>query len=344
MTRTGFSFLLALALVPGVVTGPATPAQAQAARTGFIQIDGPSGTEIYLDGALQGVTRDDILPGVDGLIVSDVAPGRHQVAARLEGFAPQTYEVEIAPGEVLALVLRPFAPAVEITEEGDSDTGALRAEVGTLLIQSVPIDIGIRGAGIDRVKSQDRLTARNLRAGSHAMTFTSGGRTLEARADICAAATTALFVNFVAGTVEVRADGCAVTEWSHPMLQTTLDGHGDYVRSAAFAPDGRRIVTASADRTARIWDADTGRPVATLEGHGDWVRSAAFAPDGRRIVTASADRTARIWDADTGRPVATLDGHGDGVRSAAFAPDGRRIVTASWDGTARIWQDGVPPE
>ena len=72
--------------------------------------------------------------------------------------------------------------------------------------------------------------------------------------------------------------------------------------SAAFSPDGRRIVTASGDQTARIWDAATAKPIAVLSGHGDMVLSAAFSPDGRRIVTASEDQTARIWDADTAEP------------------------------------------
>ena len=64
--------------------------------------------------------------------------------------------------------------------------------------------------------------------------------------------------------------------------------------AAAFSPDGTRILTASYDTTARLWDGD-GRPLAVLEGHRDWVYSAAFSPDGRRIVTASRDATARLW-------------------------------------------------
>ena len=70
--------------------------------------------------------------------------------------------------------------------------------------------------------------------------------------------------------------------------------------SAAFSPDGTRVVTASDDKTARLWDAATGAPIAVLSGHEDAVWSAAFSPDGTRVVTASKDKTARLWDAATG--------------------------------------------
>ncbi len=116
-----------------------------------------------------------------------------------------------------------------------------------------------------------------------------------------------------------------------------LAGHGGTVHFAAFSPDDTRVVTTSADKTARLWDARTGNLVVALVGHGDAVHSAGFSPDGRRLVTASADRTARVFDAETGEFVVELRGHGDAVRSAAFSPDGTRIVTASADTTARIW-------
>src|SRR5262249_38542409 len=71
-------------------------------------------------------------------------------------------------------------------------------------------------------------------------------------------------------------------------------GHYGLVWSAAFSGDGKRVVTTSADKTARIWDAESGKEIAVMKGH-DFVVSAAFSDDGKQVVAASS-RTARIWD------------------------------------------------
>jgi|GEM_PF-2116829 len=113
------------------------------------------------------------------------------------------------------------------------------------------------------------------------------------------------------------------------------------VRSAAFSPDGRFVVTGAEDKNAKLWEAGTGRLVRTLEGDERNVSSAVFSPDGRFVVTGSGDTTAKLWEADTGRLVRTLTGHEGGVSSAAFSPDGRFVVTGSRDWTAKLWEAGV---
>ena len=121
------------------------------------------------------------------------------------------------------------------------------------------------------------------------------------------------------------------------MLPTLTLQHDDWVLSGQFSPDGQRIITASADKTTRVWDALTGRPVGEPIQHGNQFTTAQFSPDGRRIVTASAENAAQEWDAKTGEPVGAPMQHKDEVRSALFSPDGRRIVTASADHTAQVW-------
>lgn len=114
-------------------------------------------------------------------------------------------------------------------------------------------------------------------------------------------------------------------------------GHTAFISHAAYSRDGRRIITTSWDRTARVWDAATGKQLLVLRGHIMSVQHAAFSADGQRIVTASDDETARVWDAETGTEIFTLAGHKAAVLSAAFSPDGKQVATGSADGTARIW-------
>jgi len=136
---------------------------------------------------------------------------------------------------------------------------------------------------------------------------------------------------------ELQLDGA----W-RDLRERIVLGHENPVRSAAFSRDGHRIVTASSDKTARIWDAATGKAIGEpLKGHEGAVWSAAFSPDGKRVVTASDDKMARMWDAASGKAIGEpLKGHESGVLSAAFSPDGQRIVTSSGDRTARIWDAG----
>jgi WD40 repeat protein/serine/threonine protein kinase len=108
------------------------------------------------------------------------------------------------------------------------------------------------------------------------------------------------------------------------------------VTDFAFSPDSSRVATAGRDRTARVWDLETGQPVTPPLQHGGPVNRVAFSPDGGRLVTASDDQTARLWDAATGEQLQSL-AHGEPVPSAAFSPDGKRLVTQS-GGTITVWE------
>ncbi|MGW6729194.1 WD40 domain-containing protein [Nocardia sp. NPDC055029] len=119
-------------------------------------------------------------------------------------------------------------------------------------------------------------------------------------------------------------------------LVTPTDLVVDRMIAAAWAPDNTRIITGFVDRSARIWDAHTGRVLLTLIGHADAVTSAAWSPDGTRVLTGSRDLTARIWNADTGETLLTLTDYHSPVNSVAWSPDGTRVLAGCEDGTTLI--------
>ena len=138
--------------------------------------------------------------------------------------------------------------------------------------------------------------------------------------------------------------------------------HSNEVVAAVFSPDGRQVLSASHDGTAKLWDSFSGQPVATFTGHDGSLGPAQFSADGRRVLTFGGDtqnrfphltpdgrrmlhtstlrygdQTARLWDVRTGRQLLLLTNAADQLSSAALSPDGARVVTSSLDGAARIW-------
>jgi WD domain, G-beta repeat len=124
---------------------------------------------------------------------------------------------------------------------------------------------------------------------------------------------------------------------------STLNGHTSAVWNVAWSPDGKRLATASYDKTAKVWDAATGKEVFSL-GHTSGVFSVAWSPDGKRLATASEDFTAKVWDAATGKEVFSLRGHTSNVMCVAWSPDGKRIASGSVDKTAKVWDAATGKE
>jgi WD40 repeat protein len=134
-----------------------------------------------------------------------------------------------------------------------------------------------------------------------------------------------------------------------------LKGHEAPLTSIAFSPDGKKLVSASYDKTARIWDVASGKELKKLEGHTGFVLSAVFSPDGKEVFTvgsgqktsksygfddgkggiheitfqADNDGTARIWDAESGKELKQLTWFNDGNMgySISFSPDWKSFST-----------------
>jgi WD40 repeat protein/tRNA A-37 threonylcarbamoyl transferase component Bud32 len=152
--------------------------------------------------------------------------------------------------------------------------------------------------------------------------------------------------NYVSRARELLETTATATErgfewyyWQRQMHQElkALRGHTGPILAVAYSPDGQRIVTGSADHTAKVWDAARGKELLTLRGHTEPVKSVAFSPDGQRILTGSWDNTAMLWDATNGTRLRILKGHEAAIFSVAFSSNGQRIVTGSQDKTAKVW-------
>ena len=112
------------------------------------------------------------------------------------------------------------------------------------------------------------------------------------------------------------------------------------VAAVAVTPDGQRAVSASADKTLKVWDLGSGRELRTLKGHNDAVLKVAVTPDGQRAVSGSEDKTLKVWDLGSGRELRTLKGHEEAVLEVAVTPDGQCAVSASADKTLKVWDLG----
>ncbi|CAI8015298.1 Uncharacterized WD repeat-containing protein alr3466 [Geodia barretti] len=132
-----------------------------------------------------------------------------------------------------------------------------------------------------------------------------------------------------------------VNIWELSNLERVLnlsDVHRVPVTSVSWLrPNGLLICTGSADRTAALWNAETGAHVASLTDHAGWVLDTDFSATGAFLATACWDHTVRIWDPGSEKVVNSLTGHGGGVWSVEFHPNSSQLCTASEDKSARIW-------
>lgn len=145
----------------------------------------------------------------------------------------------------------------------------------------------------------------------------------------------------------------AVELWSWPerKLVGQLEGHDDVVYDAVWHAGGKTIVTGSADRTVRVWEAATGKQLAKRAGHSGPVLCLATSPDGKLLCSGSADATIRVWDTGDWRLVRAMTNHLGAVHGLAFRSTTDRaagterqpavLASAGGDGTVRIWQPEI---
>jgi WD40 repeat protein len=107
--------------------------------------------------------------------------------------------------------------------------------------------------------------------------------------------------------------------------------------AVAFAPNGRTALSASDDKTLRLWDVASGSELRRFKGHTDLVKAVAFAPDGHTVLSGAWDRTLRLWDVANGAELRRFTDHIDQINAVAFVPGCRVALSASEDKTLRLW-------
>jgi WD40 repeat protein len=123
-------------------------------------------------------------------------------------------------------------------------------------------------------------------------------------------------------------------ELFHPYSFT---GHSGHIYSVCMSQNGKWAVSASRDRTAKIWDLDNKREEGTLAGHAKTVYAVCMSMDGRYIITGSEDNSIRVWNFHDRSLKETLEGHTGTVYSLCMSLDGAWIISGSGDKSVKIW-------
>lgn len=146
---------------------------------------------------------------------------------------------------------------------------------------------------------------------------------------------------------------------TYRVCRTTLEGHSESVKCAAFSPDGKNVISGSWDGTIKVWSLNTGNCIQTLGWGLDDVSSVAYSPDGKYFVGAggknieeefitekgdtvlgftSAVGDTKIFDAKTYECVKTLNTKGGGLQIyLAYSPDGKYIISSTGGKTIQMW-------
>ncbi|KAB2604443.1 U4/U6 small nuclear ribonucleoprotein PRP4-like protein [Pyrus ussuriensis x Pyrus communis] len=116
----------------------------------------------------------------------------------------------------------------------------------------------------------------------------------------------------------------------------TFKGHMERLTDVQFSPVHNLLATASADRTARLWNTE-GTQLVTYKGHLDHLARIAFHPSGKYLGTTSFDQTWRLWDVETGEELLLQEGHSRSVYGIDFHPDGSLVGSSGLDALTHVW-------
>jgi WD40 repeat protein len=150
---------------------------------------------------------------------------------------------------------------------------------------------------------------------------------------------------------QLAAGGCDrivrvwdISDLTQPKLTHTIANHADWVLGLAFTPDGQRLLTASRDKTAKLFDLAKQETIATIPDHQAAVHGVAVRSDGSTAYSVGADRMLWSWTLTPDKMTKKRStGHGAEVTNVLPHASAPYVFTASADKSVRIWRaDGNP--
>jgi len=169
--------------------------------TGYIQVKCEPGVSIFLDGNFVGDTEKEL----GGLIIKDVREGVHSLRAVKKNFQPRIGTIKVTAGKVLVYTVKQFIPEIKITEKGETEQIEIKQKVGTLVIQSLPVEcmISIEAIGfINKSKKSDEWIADPIPSGTYSADFEALGKILSHDFEIITGHTRHLLVDFLSGEIK----------------------------------------------------------------------------------------------------------------------------------------------
>ncbi|WP_298906029.1 serine/threonine-protein kinase [uncultured Nostoc sp.] len=118
-------------------------------------------------------------------------------------------------------------------------------------------------------------------------------------------------------------------------LGSWYSGHSGWINSIAISPDGQTLVSASNDKTIKVWNLKNGEEIFTITPDTDTVKSLVISPDGYSLVSGNINGVIQVWNITTGKEIHTFAGHGYEVFALIISPDGQTLFSGSSD--IKVW-------